>query len=118
MNGKFVIILKELVTDPRIDAYEYRILSYLISCSKDGECFPSHGDISDKTGIPVSTVKRKLDSLISKKYISKSNRTIGSGKRTSNIYTINKKYLVTREARYETNEKQEELFDYDWIGDE
>lgn len=117
MNGKFVIILKELVTDPKIDAYEYRILSYLISCSKDGECFPSHGDISDKTGIPVSTVKRKLDSLISKKYISKSNRTIGSGKRTSNIYTINHKYLVTREARYE-NEKQEELFDYDWIGDE
>lgn len=114
MNGKFVIILKRLVADPNIDVYEYRILSYLISCSKDGECFPSQGDISDKTGIPISTVKRKLDSLISKKYISKSNRTIGSGKRTSNIYTINHKYLVTREARYENN-IENTLFDYDWL---
>ena len=116
MNGKFTVLVTSLITDLNLDSFEYRILSYLISCSKDGQCFPSVETISEKTGIGISTVKSRLKKLVAKKYITQSNRTIGSGKKTSNIYTINQKYLVVREARYEdTKVANEELFDYDWL---
>lgn len=119
MNERFTQVPNQLIIDKNLDAYEFRILSYLISCSsKDGICFPGKKDIAEKTFISESHVKRKLKSLEENKYIKKTNRTIGSGKKTTNLYKLHKKLIVTKEYRGEENEKQSvELYDYDWINE-
>lgn len=116
MNERFVQIIKTMITDTNLDAYEYRILSYLISCSKDGKCFPSKNTIVNELQMSKSVVKSRLENLTTKKYIYKTNRVLGTGKKTSNLYTLDKKLIVTKEYREEDKENQSvELYDYDWI---
>lgn len=119
MNERFVQITKSMITDTNLDTYEYRILSYLISCSKDGKCYPSQNTIAKELKISGSLVKTRLESLTTKKYIYKTNRVLGTGKKTSNLYTLDKKLIVTKEYREEEKENQSvELYDYDWINKE
>lgn len=115
MNEKFVQIIKPMITDTNLDAYEYRILSYLISCSKDGKCFPSQNKIAKELNMSKSLVKVRLDNLTNKKYIYKTNRIIGTGKKTSNLYMINEKLIVKKEYREDNEPHDKELFDYDWL---
>lgn len=108
-------IIKLMITDKNLDAYEYRILSYLISCSKDSKCFPSQNKIACELNISKSLVKKRLENLNAKKYVFKTNRVLGTGKKTSNLYTINPKLIVTKEYREDNEPRDVELFDYDWL---
>lgn len=116
MKEKFTQIPSTIIIDNNLDLYEFRILSYLISCSKNGVCFPGIIDIANKTSISKTTVKDRIGRLEAKKYIAKTTRTIGNGKKTSNLYKLNKKLIVTKEYRPE--EKIDvELYDYDWLNE-
>lgn len=71
-----------------LDAYAFKIYSYLVSCAGSrGECWPSLGTISRKTGIAVSTVKKRIDLLEARKFIAIKKHT-GAGLYKNNIYTI------------------------------
>lgn len=119
MNG-FTKIKNKLIVS-NLNSNEFRILCYLIARSKNGECFPSVGTIARDINISKRTIVRSLDNLIEENYIQKENRFLGTGKRTSNLYTINEEYLSkkTKQEIFETTQKEiEEPFDYDWLNEE
>ena len=99
-----------------LNGNDFKVLCYLIARSKDGKCFPSVGTISKEINISKSTVLRSLDNLIKESYITREQRTIGTGKKTSNIYTINKDYLAIKQVQEEPDKSEEvELYDYNWL---
>ena len=121
MNG-FTKIKNDLIVS-NLNSNEFRILCYLIARSKNGECFPSVGTIAKDIYISKRTVMRSIENLIKENYIQKENRIIGSGKKTSNLYTINEKYLTkkTKQEIFETTQEEvekQEMFDYDWLNEE
>lgn len=103
---------------------KFRILCYLIARSKDGQCFPSIRTIANDLNKGKGTVSRVLDELVEEKILTKENRFLGTGKKTSNLYVINENYIVkkTKQEIFETTqeeiERKEPLFEYDWLNED
>ena len=118
MKG-FTKIKNNLIVS-NLNCNEFRILCYLIARSKNGYCFPSVGTISNDIHISKRTTTRAIENLIKENYIQKENRFLGTGKRTSNLYTINEEYLAkkTKEEIFKTTQREIELVDYDWLNEE
>lgn len=115
-----------LITSSNLNNAEFRILVYLISISKKGFCYPSASTISENTGMTKRNVYRILSNLEKKEFILKENRTIGTGKKTSNRYLINEDAIsknIRKEINTETVPIEEvetdplidTLSDYDWL---
>ena len=118
MNG-FTKIKNNLIVS-NLNHIDFRVLCYLIARSKNGKCFPSVGTIAKEINVSKRTILRAIDNLVKDKYIVREQRTIGTGKITSNLYTINKDYLTKQnneEVLHET-QVQKELIDYDWLNEE
>lgn len=94
----------------------FKIICYLISCSNNSETFPSMRTIAKRLNKSLETIRSGLNELEEKNVISKKNRITGSGKKTSNSYKINKKYLVTENFKQKRKSASGEIFDYDWLG--
>jgi len=111
----FTRIKNQLIISDIKDS-DFRILIYLIARSKDGKCFPSIRTMAKELPTSKDTIKKSIDRLIEKGIIQKENRIIGSGKKTSNLYTINEKYLIddSKEKLYK-NQKEIKLVDYNWL---
>lgn len=108
-EDSFTLINNNLIV-ANISDLEFRILCYLVSRSKDGKCFPSLSTISREIKKSQDTIRRAIKGLEEKKLIQVKHQTVGTGKCTSNLYTINKKYLI--ENRKIKNIK---LYDYNWL---
>lgn len=119
---QFVKVRNSLIVDSVLDDGEFRILLYLISLSKDGIVFPSIRTISQKLNKSTTSVTNKLKSLEEKGYLLKENRTLGTGKKTSNQYLINENLFIVKkefnfkdESKSENFKKLEEISSYKWI---
>ena len=76
-----------------LDAYEFQIYSYLVSCAgKDAVCWPSLNTIAGLLGMSTNTVIRKIDSLIRKGFIEKEGTT--SLCKNGKIRTSNNRYYI------------------------
>lgn len=106
-NNSFTLIKLNLIIAPDLDVYEFRILSYLIYCSNERICFPGYDDLNKKTGISKSVIQNRIEQLEAKGYIRKL-----SNKGHKNKYEINERCFVQQKK-----EKQE-IFSYDWLGDD
>lgn len=102
----FIQVNKELLTE-KITLSSFKVFCILIKYSKNGICYPSINEIS-KYGVSEKTAKNSIKELEEKGLILKENRTIGKGKKTSNCYYLNEKYLVTKRK---TKTKVPEWFD-------
>ena len=110
---KFSLIKNELIVS-NISDLEFRVLCYLVSRSNDGKCFPSLATMEREIKKSQSTIRRALKSLQQQKIIKIEDRKVGTGKQTSNLYTIRKKYLIENKKI-----KNIKLYDYNWLeGDE
>lgn len=96
MNGEKFIQIKNKLLKEDISATAYRVFSILLSHSKNGICYPSLRKISEGYPISRKTLISAIKELEEKELILKENRVIGSGKKTSNCYYLNEKYLVTK----------------------
>lgn len=127
MDEKFTQIKNKLII-LNIHDKAFRIACYLISCSKNGICYPSEYDIAEKLHISRNKVRDYLGELEKYKVITIEKRVIGTGKKAPSKYTISKDYLVPRKTKQQQlNELTEEfmqereqiqkveLFDYDWL---
>ena len=128
ING-FTKIKNYLITSSELDAVEFRILAYLISIQREDMCFPSTSTIATNLGVSQRTVFQKLDALEQKQFILKENRTIGTGKKTSNQYLINEDAIsqkieettntqITEKATSDITPDQLRLSEYDWLEEE
>lgn len=97
---------------------KFRVLCYLISHSKNGICFPSIRTIAKDLHKGTGTIVQILEELESDNILIKENRFLGTGKKTSNLYTINKEYITDYNKKLELNISDEEIYDYDWINEE
>lgn len=119
MNGKFTKIKNKIIVS-EIKDIDFRVLCYLIARSKDGKCFPSMTTIAHDLKKSKETIRNVIDRLIKINFIQKENRTLGAGKKTSNVYTINEDYLVRskKDKLYEIEHEVVELEDYNWLEEE
>lgn len=123
MINNFTKIKNKLIVSDMSDS-KFRILCYLIARSKDGQCFPSIRTIANDLNKGKGTVSRVLDELVEEKILTKENRFLGTGKKTSNLYVINENYIVkkTKQEIFETTqeeiERKEPLFEYDWLNED
>lgn len=127
MNDKFTQIKNILIT---LDIHDksFRILCYLIACSKNRTCYPSEYMIANELSISRNKVHECLLELENKKIIKIEKRTLGKGKNVSNKYFINEKYIVTKKDKeklianldedIKSDITREEMFDYNWLDDE
>ena len=127
MNDKFTQIKNILIT---LDIHDksFRILCYLIACSKNRACYPSEYTIANELGISRNKVHECLLELEDKKIIKIEKRILGKGKNNSNKYVINEKYIVTKKDKenliasldedIKADTERAELFDYNWLEDE
>lgn len=131
MNDGYTKIKNVLITSSELDELEFRIMVYLISLSKDGVCYPSITTIAESLNISKSTVIRKLQSLKAKQFIMGEKRTIGSGKKTSNVYLINEDFISKRNKKannqelsdeeqeeFKITEEEQKIIDYDWLDED
>lgn len=121
-NGSFTKIKNQLIVSEMKDS-KFRVLCYLIAHSKNGQCFPSVRTIAKELNKGKSTISSIIEELIEEEILTKENRYLGTGKKTSNLYTINEEYLAkkTKQEIFEETQEEvekEELFDYDWLNDE
>lgn len=131
MNDGYTKIKNVLITSSELDELEFRIMVYLISLSKDGVCYPSITTIAESLNMSKSTVIRKLQSLKAKQFIMGEKRTIGSGKKTSNVYLINEDFISKRNKKannqelsdeeqegFKITEEEQKIIDYDWLDED
>lgn len=131
MNDGYTKIKNVLITSSELDELEFRIMVYLISLSKDGVCYPSITTIAESLNMSKSTVIRKLQSLKAKQFIMSEKRTIGSGKKTSNVYLINEDFISKRNKKannqelsdeeqeeFKITEEEQKIIDYDWLDED
>ena len=89
LNGNFTIMPNEFINDLRIDAYEFRILCYLMKLSGcNSSCYPSYETIARETGMSLSKAKNGIKNLIAHGIITKENREKRSGGAASNLYVV------------------------------
>lgn len=132
-NDGYTKIKNKLIISSKLDDLEYRILSYMLAIQKDGVCFPSIRKMAeifsteDGKKRSTTTITKKVKSLEVKDFIKKKNRTLGTGKKTSNEYLINEdvisknKLLPSRNPEENSrtiSPEEAEILDYDWLGDE
>lgn len=128
-NNGYTKIKNYLVTSSELDAVEFRILVYLISIQHKGVSYPSINTLSDKLGVSRRTIIRNLKTLEDKNFILRENRTIGTGKKTSNQYLINEDAIskkieettnaqVSEEAESEISEDEMRIMNFDWLNEE
>lgn len=77
-----------------IKDYSFKILCIILYHESNGSCFPSFEFISKEYNISISTVKRGIKDLCNNNIIRREHRFTENGKITSNLYIINKEYLV------------------------
>ena len=91
MNKNF-FILDNNIFNLKLDAYEFQIYSYLVSCAgKSRECWPSYNTIARMLCVSSNTVVKKINSMVQKQLINKIETTskLKNGKtRTSNNHYI------------------------------
>lgn len=122
MNEKFTKIKNELIVSSMKDS-KFRVLCYLISRSKNGSCFPSIRTMATELGKGKGTIQKIIDELVEEKILEKENRFLGTGKKTSNCYQINEKYLSKRKSMKDDYDElpepdKKDFFDYNWLEDE
>lgn len=122
MRSNFTKIKNELIVS-RLSDSTFRVLCYLIARSKDGQCFPSVRTIAKDLSKGKGTISRALEELKEQKVLLIENRFLGTGKKTSNLYTINEEYLTKKTKQEILEITQEEIervepFDYDWLNEE
>lgn len=127
-NNGYTKIKNYLVTSSELDVFEFRILAYLISIQHKGVSYPSITTLMNNLGFSKATVIRKLKSLEDKQFILRENRTIGTGKKTSNQYLINEDAIsrkmeesvntqVSDEVECEISEEELKIMNYDWLNE-
>lgn len=113
MESKFVILILKLISAD-INGNELKTFCILLKhIDSKNECYPSVRTIAKSYNMSPTTVSKCLKSLESKGIISSINRTI-NGKNTSNLYRINKKYLISKKKVSSKNrilEEKPEWFD-------
>jgi hypothetical protein len=93
MKQKNFYMLPNGIFNLKLDAYEFLIYSYLVSCAGiKGECWPSIQTMNRVLGISTHTAIRKIDSLIAKRLIDKENTT--SINRNGRVRTSNNHYFI------------------------
>lgn len=93
MKQKNFFILPNDIFNLRLDAYEFLIYSYLVSCAgKSNICWPSLQTMSRMLGLSTNTIVRKIDSLIAKQLIDKENTT--SKMKNGKTRTSNNRYYI------------------------
>lgn len=102
---QFTKLSNELITDNKIDAYQFRIYTYLISLyNEEKQCsFPCMETIASKLGIGLTTVKKGIKRLSELGYITiEKKKNINRG--NFNIYK-NLKHLIGKvvKAKAKTN---------------
>ncbi len=95
MKISFTQIDNSLILDSNLDAYQFRIYSYLLSLyNKEKSCaYPSMETISEKLNISLSKVKKSIKHLSELGYITIEKRQAKIG--NYNIYT-KLKHLITK----------------------
>ncbi len=90
MNDEgYTKVKNTLITSSELDSAEFRILTYLISISKKGICYPSIRTLANLLNKSPTSISKYLNNLVKKEFILKENRVTGKGKKTSNVYLIN-----------------------------
>lgn len=126
-NDGYTKIKNILITSSKLDDTEFRILTYLISISKNRMSYPSIRKMAESIHSSDTTIKRKLQQLQEKGFILKENRVLGAGKKTSNVYLINEDVILKPKKKDDQLESEELKFksekiqtisDYDWIYEE
>lgn len=127
MSGKFSQIKNQLVVSELSDN-AFRVICYLISCSKNSLSFPSIRTIAQRLNKGKDTVNRAIKELEQKGILLKENRILGTGRKTSNAYYINEEYVVTKKEKQQVIQQLDdeikesvekvELFDYNWLDEE
>lgn len=92
MKGNYFILPNEIF-NLKLDAHEFLIYSYLVSCAGQNRvCWPSIQTISRLLNISASTVIRKLDSLVVKQLIDREHTShisrFGKPRTSNNRYYI------------------------------
>jgi len=88
-KGQFTIVSNSLVMDKNLDAFEFRILAYLISRSDNNNfCFPSYATIEKDLKISRSKIIGAIKKLKELEYITVESRIFDNDRQTSNGYTI------------------------------
>lgn len=114
----FTPILDVLLYDRNLKPVEFKIMCYLIKLSdSDCMCFPSFTTITKTLNISQETFNKAKKNLVKKGYLLYEKRTTGKGKTTSNVYYINEKYLLNKNSRKNTQLKEIEWVDYDWLSE-
>lgn len=96
MNGERFIQIKNKLLKENISATAYRVFSILLAHSKNGICYPSLRKLSEEYPVSRKTMISAIKELEEHEIILKENRTIGTGKKTSNCYYLNEKYIVSK----------------------
>lgn len=95
MKQKNFFIMPNEIFNLKLDAYEFLIYSYLVSCAgKSGVCWPSLQTMSRMLGLSTNTVVRKIDSLVVKQFIDKENTT--SKNKNGKVRTSNNRYYIRK----------------------
>lgn len=119
MSKYFTRIKKELITSSLSDK-AFRVLSFLIFMSRNGECFPSMRTIASQLNKSLESVRTAMKELEDNNLIVIENRTIGTGKKTSNSYKIADELLVKTPKKegprtFKSTDDKYKILDYDWL---
>lgn len=127
MSGKFSQIKNQLVVSNLSDN-AFRVICYLISCSKNSLSFPSVRTTAEKLNKSKTSVLKANKELEQKGILLKENRILGTGRKTSNAYYINEEFVVTKKEKQQVIQQLDdeikesvekvELFDYNWLDEE
>ena len=106
LNDNFTIVPNGYINDSRLDAYEFRILCYLLKLADDNcLCFPSYQTLSRETGISLSKVKNSIKHLVELEIIAKENQFKDNRSASSNHYVVcEKDYAECSEKPTEQDE--------------
>ena len=87
-----------LILDERKSKYALPVYVALCYFAKSaGKCFPAIRRIGRVTGLGETTVKAAIKELTELGYVTKESRTRGDGGKTSNLYTIARRYRFSEE---------------------
>lgn len=108
-------IKKKLIVENISDS-AFRVCSLIISYADENIAFPSLRTMAKILHKSKTTVKKAVDELVDKSILEKVNRKTENGKNSSNLYKINKKYLVPINFKTSKREVQaHEIYDLDWL---
>lgn len=98
MSTKFIQINSQLLKI--LSNSTYRVFCILVYHSNSNyECYPSIRRIEKEYKISTKTIQRAIDDLVEMKIITKESRKTDSGKITSNLYKINREYVIERKTK-------------------